>query len=104
MPNALTFIIGADSQPFAKEMRQMEQIASTSGARVGARFAEGSAHGSYSGIIRESITIAREAIEGRGAGRIIGSSTLLLQYLKNLVSGSKEAGGAAQAAAEAYEV
>lgn len=104
MPNALTFIIGADSQPFAKEMRQMEQIAATSGARVGARFAEGSAHGSYSGIIRESITIAREAIEGRGAGRIIGSSTLLLQYLKNLVSGSKEAGGAAHAASEAYEV
>lgn len=104
MPNALTFIIGADSQPFAKEMRQMEQIAATSGSRIGARFAEGSAHGSYSGVIRESITIAREAIEGRGMGRIIGSSTLLLQYLKNLVTGSQEAGGAAKAAAEAYEV
>lgn len=102
MPNALTFIIGGDSRPFAQEMRAMESIAQSSARSISGRMAE-AGHAGFSGIIREAITIPREIIEGRGAGRVIGSSSILLQYLSNLVSGSNKAGGAAHAAADAYE-
>lgn len=98
MPNALTFIIGADAQPFAREMRQMDDLALRSARSISSRVAEGS-HGSYSGIIRESITIVREAIEGRGIGRIIGSGSLLGQYLYRLATGAKSAAKEAEEAA-----
>ena len=103
MPNALTFIIGADSQPFAKEMRQMEKIASASAMRISSGMAQAAEH-SYAGIVRESLVIGREAVMGRGIARISASSTLLAQFLSALWSGVGKAGQAARAAANAYEL
>ena len=102
MPDAVKFILGADSAPFSREMRQMEAIAQSSGRNIGARMAEG-AHMGYSGILRESITIPREIIEGRGIGRVIGSSSILLAYLSQLSGKSKEAGYEAQALSEVWD-
>lgn len=103
MPNALEFIVGADSQPFATEMRRMESIAQTQGRNIMARFAQGaSLHGGFAGIFRESFTIGREAIEGRGIGRIIGSSTLLLGFIGRLIGAHKEEENAARVAADTY--
>lgn len=102
MPNALTFIIGADANPYAQEFKRMEAIAQNSARSISSRLAEGGRAG-FSGIFREAITIPREILEGRGVGRILGSSTILLQYLNNLISGTNKAGGAAAAAAEAYD-
>lgn len=102
MPDAVKFILGADSAPFAREMRQMETLAQSSGRNIGMRMAE-AAHLGYSGILREGITIPREIIEGRGIGRIIGSSSILLGYLAQLAGKSKEVGSESQALAETWD-
>lgn len=98
MPNALTFVIGADSTPFATEMRKMNAIANNSARSIANSFASGHGAG-MSGLLREAITIPREIIEGRGIGRILGSTSLLIQYMGNLASGTKTATAALEARA-----
>jgi hypothetical protein len=99
MPNALTFIVGADSKPFAQEMRRMEAIARASSASIGASMVHGGRAG-FSGLLREAITIPREIIEGRGVGRILGSMSLLIQYMGNLIGPTRGATAALEARAE----
>lgn len=63
----------------AEEFEKITAIAKGQGARVAASGGHGS--GGLTGIVRESLVIAREVSQGRGTGRIGGSITLLAQYL-----------------------
>lgn len=102
MPSAITFVISGNAQPFQNEMRKVEAIARTSAGNISSSMVSGHRQG-MSGLIREAITIPREIIEGRGAGRIIGSTSLLISYLGNVIGKSKDAGGAAMAMAEQWD-
>ena len=103
MPDALRFLVGLDTGPFQAEIRKLDGIARASSRSIASQMAAG-AHGGYSGIVRESIVIGREIAMGRGGGRIVGSATILLGYLTNLIRGTKEAGSAANATAQAYDI
>lgn len=103
MPNALTFLVGADTAPFQKEMAQLERLSAERSRSIAARVTQGG-HGAYGGVIRESITLGREVAEGRSIGRLAGSFSLLLQQLGRVGSANAEAGGAARVAAEEYDL
>ena len=103
MPDAVTFIIGANSQPFQTEMRKMDAIAKASSRSIAAGFASGHSAG-MSGLIREAITVPREIVEGRGAGRVIGSLSLLIGYMGNLFTASNKATSALEAQLEVEKV
>ena len=55
------------------------------------------------GIVRETAVIGREIAMGRGMGRILGSLTLLTQYINSATSGVKQSKSAIREAADAYQ-
>ena len=105
MPNAITAIFGANSAQFQAELVKMQTVAIAAGRRISTGMSVGS-HGpqGMTGIIRESTVIAREISMGRGMGRILGSMSLLIQYLKSYVTGAAVASTATEALAEKMEI
>jgi hypothetical protein len=102
MPTAVTAIFGGDSRPLEAEFARVERLAATAGRNITSRVAEAS-HASFGGIIRELAVIGREIAMGRGMGRVLGSSTILYQYMRNLAGSAKDSQGPIRMVAQAYE-
>ncbi len=103
MATAVTVVFGANSTQFQAELKRMDSMAAASAARMSHA---GGAHGprGMTGIIRESAVIGREIAMGRGLGRILGSMSLLVMYLKSFLGAAKQANTGAQELAAGYEM
>jgi hypothetical protein len=104
MATAITAVFGATSAPFQAELVKMQTMAAASAARISAATSGGGAHGvtGMTGIIRESTVIGREIAMGRGLGRVLGSMTLLVQYLSSASRAAKQSASAANELADAW--
>lgn len=102
MPTAVTAIFGADGTPLQAELRRIEVMAANAGRRITSNVAGESRMG-IARVVQEMTVIGREIAMGRGMGRIVGSGTLLYQFLRNLAKNAKDASGPARAVAEAYD-
>ena len=102
MATAITAIFGANSTQFQAELGKMQAMAVASAARINAATAH-SGHAGTTGMVREGAVIGREIAMGRGMGRILGSLTLLTQYIGTASRASKQARSIAWDLSEAYE-
>ena len=98
MASAVTVIFGANSTQFQAELARMQAMTVASSRRMAAT---GHMVGT-TGIVRESVVIGREAMMGRGIGRIIGSLTLLAQYINSASRATKQGAAASRLIADAY--
>jgi hypothetical protein len=103
MANAITAIFGANSQQFQAELSRMQTMAAASAAKISASTAAGHGSVGMTGMVRETTVIGREIAMGRGMGRILGSLTLLTQYIGSASGAAKKATNAAQELSAAYE-
>ena len=100
MATAVTVAFGANSLQFQAELRRMESMAAASGRRMAS-----GGHGHMAGgtgMIRETAVIGREIAMGRGMGRILGSLTLLAQYVNTSTRNAQKGSSAARDLADAY--
>ena len=104
MPSAVTAIFGANSTQFQAELAKMQTMAMASASRIKSATSAGG-HGAVgmTGMVRETTVIGREIAMGRGMGRILGSLTLLTQYIGSASRAAKAGSNAAAELAAAYE-
>ena len=102
MATAITAIFGANSAQFQSELAKMQTMAAASARKISsATAADG--HVGTTGMVRESAVIGREIAMGRGMGRILGSLTLLTQYIGSASRASSASQSIAAELATAYE-
>lgn len=102
MPSAVRFIFDADSRPMQRELSAMEALASRAGRNIQAGFAGGGAHGGSSGVMRESLVLAREVSRGNWT-RVPGSITILAQKIGLLKLLTKSTAQESEILAQALE-
>ena len=87
MASAVTVTFSANSAQFQAELKRMELMTRAAGRGMSSGLGAmgGGRHGpvGMTGIIRESTVISREIMMGRGLGRILGSMSLLVQYIQS---------------------
>ncbi len=98
MGSAVTVIFGANSTQFKSELAKMQAMTIASSRSMASA---GHMVGT-TGIVRESVVIGREAMMGRGIGRIIGSLTLLAQYINSATRAGQAGATASRLIADAY--
>jgi len=101
MANAVTVIFGANSTQFQAELSRMQTMTAIAGRRMAAQSAGGHGVG-MTGMIRESTVIGREIMMGRGIGRILGSMSLLIQYISSASRAAQQGASAARMLADGY--
>ena len=102
MSNAVTAIFGANSTQFQSELNKMESLTAATGKRMSSSMGSSGHVAGLTGLIRETSVIVREIAMGRGIGRILGSFTLLIQYLNTFVGQTKQGVSAARELSNAY--
>lgn len=103
MATAVTVIFGANSTQFQAELAKMQSMAVSSAARIRSATAAGGHPAGMTGMVRESTVIGREIAMGRGMGRILGSLTLLTQYIGTASRAAKAGVSPASELAAAWE-
>ena len=105
MANAVTVIFGANSTQFQAELGRMQAMARAAAGKMSSGIGGIGGHGpkGMTGVIRETTVIGREIAMGRGLGRILGSMTLLVQYLKSFTSGAEKASSYTDQLAAGYQ-
>ena len=105
MATAVTVIFGANSTQFQAELKRMTAMATAAATKMSSGVGGVGAHGprGMTGVIRETTVIGREIAMGRGLGRVLGSMTLLVQYLKSYVSGADKAASYTEQLAAGYQ-
>ena len=105
MANAVTVIFGANSTQFQAELGRMQAMARATAGKMSSGIGGIGGHGpkGMTGVIRETTVIGREIAMGRGLGRILGSMTLLVQYLKSYASGADKAATYTEQLATGYQ-
>jgi hypothetical protein len=101
MPNAVTVIFGGDSRPLKQELAAIEALSARAGARIQTGMA-GGGHSGSSGIMRETLVLAREISRGNWS-RVPGSLTILAQRMGVLKLLTKSTAQESEILAQAME-
>jgi len=101
MASAVTVIFGANSTQFQAELARMQTMTTIAARRMSASAASGHTVG-MTGMIRETTVIGREIMMGRGVGRILGSLSLLIQYISSASRAAQQGASAARMLADGY--